>query len=88
MSTSQADPSDRSMPRATAARAKVFVLRIWPEPRSFEGMTPVWRGSVNDIDGGQTRYFDRMTGLARILRDAAGQEAFLEDPLADGGAAP
>ena len=58
--------------RSRLGRGHLFVLRVWPEPRSLDGMEPVWRGSLTNIDGSNTRYFDQFAGLARLLSEATG----------------
>ena len=65
-------PPASSRPRQR--RGHLYVLKVWPEERNFEGMEPVWRGSLNNIDGSNTRYFDNFSGLARLLREATGAE--------------
>lgn len=66
--------------RPRQERDHLFVLKLWPEERSFEGKAPVWRGAFTNIDGSNTRYFDHISGLARLLREAVGAESmFAED---------
>ncbi len=64
--------------KGSEARARSFVLRLWPEPREFEHKQPIWRGSVAELDGSNTRYFASANGLARILTDAIGSDSLLE----------
>jgi hypothetical protein len=56
-------------------RARSLVLRIWPESRSFEGEPPLWRGSVAELDGSNTRYFDSAAALCRLVADLTGADA-------------
>jgi len=54
------------------ARAHSLVLRLWPEPRDFEGQQPLWRGSLADLDGANTRYFDNGRSLCKLLAELTG----------------
>ena len=67
---------DRAKPIVTTAqaRARSLVLRIWPEPRDFEGEAPLWRGSIAELDGSNTCYFDSASALCRLVADLTGAE--------------
>ncbi|WP_374548593.1 hypothetical protein [Sphingobium yanoikuyae] len=57
-------------------RACSLILRLWPESRDFEGETPIWRGSLCNLDGSDTRYFDSGHGLCALIADQTGAIAF------------
>jgi hypothetical protein len=64
---------------SSAGGGRLFVLRLWKEPRDFEGKDPLWRGSISEIDGSNTRYFDRISGLSRIIGEATGAGSLFEE---------
>lgn len=33
-----------------------FILRFWLEPRTTEGVEPIWRGVIEHVPTGQRRY--------------------------------
>lgn len=57
-------------------RAYSLVLRLWPESRDYEGQAPLWRGSLSDLDGSNTRYFDSCNGLCALIADQTGSADF------------
>ena len=56
-------------------RAHSLILRLWPEPRDFEGEQPIWRGSVVELNGSNTRYFDNAQSLCDLIADLTGAES-------------
>jgi len=67
---------DRAKPDTSrAARAYSLVLRLWPESREFEGEAPLWRGSLAELDGSNTRYFDSARTLCGLVADITGAES-------------
>jgi hypothetical protein len=70
--------------RTTRARARSFVLRLWPEHREIEGEALFWRGSISELDGSRMRYFDHAAGLARILVEATGAQSLVDQPRRPG----
>ena len=55
--------------------ARSLILRVWPESRSFEGEPPLWRGSLSNLDGSDTQYFDNAKALCRLIVKLTGAEA-------------
>lgn len=60
---------------ASHVRARSLILRIWPESRSYEGEPPLWRGSIAELDGSNTRYFDSAAALCHLVAELTGAEA-------------
>lgn len=58
-------------------RTRSLVLRVWPESRNFEGEPPLWRGSIEELDGSNTRYFDSASALCRLVADLTGADILL-----------
>jgi hypothetical protein len=56
-------------------RAHSLLMRLWPESRDFEGQEPLWRGSLSDLDGSNTRYFDNGCSLCALVADCTGAPA-------------
>jgi hypothetical protein len=46
-----------------------FFIRIWEEPREMEDENPEWRGSVENIQTGQRKYFNGMENLVGFIRE-------------------
>lgn len=53
-------------------RSRSLLMRLWPESREFEGQGPLWRGSLSDLDGSNTRYFDNGCTLCALVADHVG----------------
>ena len=76
MTNKRANPINRT------ARAHGLVLRLWPESREFEGEQPLWRGSLSELDGSNTRYFDSAQALCGLIADLTGAESLrCREPL-------
>jgi hypothetical protein len=52
-----------------------FVVKIWHERRDIAGAEPIWRGSVDDVQGGPRLYFDSLGVLCSYLTRRAGLAA-------------
>jgi len=76
------DHSARSRPSIAQARARSLILRIWHEPRDFEGEAPLWRGSIAELDGSNTRYFDSTAALCRLVADLTGADTIRQETAA------
>ncbi len=53
-------------------QSHAFVIKIWHERRDIIGAEPVWRGSVNDVQGGPRVYFNSLATLCGYLARHAG----------------
>jgi hypothetical protein len=53
-------------------QSHAYVVRIWHERRDITGARPIWRGSVNDAQGGPRVYFDTLAALCGFLARHAG----------------
>ncbi|MGI8856157.1 MAG: hypothetical protein ACR2JW_10420 [Thermomicrobiales bacterium] len=56
-------------------QSHAFVVKIWHERRDIAGAEPVWRGSVDDVEGGPRIYFDSLGVLCSYLTQRAGLAA-------------
>jgi len=50
-------------------QSHAFVIKIWHERRDIVGAEPVWRGSVNDVEGGPRVYFNSLATLHAGIGD-------------------
>lgn len=41
-----------------------FIVRIWIEPREVKDAEPIWRGVIEEVDGGKSVYFDRLDKMS------------------------
>ncbi|NIJ21095.1 hypothetical protein FHS95_002798 [Sphingomonas naasensis] len=55
-----------------APRTHSLLMRLWSESRDFEGLAPVWRGSLSTLDGSNTQYFDDGCALCAIVAECTG----------------
>ena len=60
---------------ATMGQGHACVASIWQERRDSAGAEPVWRGSVDDVEGGSRIYFDSLGVLCSYLTQRAGLAA-------------
>jgi hypothetical protein len=71
---------------AISEQSHAFVVKIWHERRDIAGATPIWRGSVDDVQSGSRLYFDSLGVLCSYLTRRAGLAADRtesdEDPCA------
>ncbi len=56
-------------------QSHAFVVKIWHERRDIAGAEPIWRGSVDDVEGGPRIYFDSLGVLCSYLTQHAGLAA-------------
>jgi hypothetical protein len=49
-------------------RTFAFIVKVWWERRDIEGAPLEWRGSVDDVQSGQRRYFLSMRELCGYLQ--------------------
>jgi hypothetical protein len=57
-------------PDEPASRA--FLIRVWRERRDVPNGDPVWRGSIDDVDGGPRVYFGSLPEMVDYVRSRAG----------------
>lgn len=48
-------------------QSHAFVVKIWHERRDVADAEAVWRGSVDDVQGGARVYFDSLATLCGFL---------------------
>lgn len=46
-----------------------FLVRIWREKREIPGAAPEWRGAIEHIPGGETRYFRKLEEITQIIQE-------------------
>ena len=57
-------------PDEQASRA--FLIRVWRERRDIPEDPPIWRGSIDDVDGGPRVYFVSLPEMVDYVRSRAG----------------
>jgi len=45
----------------------VFIVRIWREPREIAGAAPEWRGSIEQVPGGERRYVKDLDDIVAFI---------------------
>jgi len=56
-------------------RTSAFIVRIWIEQREVAGAPVPWRGSIEHVASGESRYvtnLDEITGFVRPFLEAMG----------------
>ena len=53
-------------------RSFAFYVKIWEERRDIVGADAVWRGSVDDVGGGDRLYFASLRELCAYLEHRSG----------------
>lgn len=48
-----------------------FVVHVWQEPREIEGERPALRGSIENLQTQDKRYFTDLETLAALIREVA-----------------
>jgi hypothetical protein len=51
----------------TLSRA-AFLIRIWEEPREIAEQPPLWRGTIEHLDGGERIYFQDFDSMVAFIR--------------------
>ena len=64
---SEMDPEERA--------SSAFLIRVWRERREIPEDSPIWRGSIDDVDGGGRVYFMTLPELVDYVCSRAGMSA-------------
>jgi hypothetical protein len=59
-----ADDEDESI---TDKNTHSFVVRVWFEETPAETRSPVWRGHIRHIPGGELRYFTNLNEITEFI---------------------
>lgn len=57
--------------QAIRPKGHAFVVRIWRQPAGDVEKGLVWRGSIDDVGGGERLYFSDLAAIARFIQDRA-----------------
>ena len=64
MPNAQPDEEGESL---TDAHMHSFIVRVWLEEMQSDTLSPVWRGHVRHIPGGELRYFGKLSEIAEFI---------------------
>ncbi len=45
-----------------------YIVRVWLEQREIEGAPVTWRGSIEHVASGRTKYLTDLDEIARFIR--------------------
>ena len=45
-----------------------YIVRVWLEQREVEGVPVVWRGCIEHVASGRTKYLTDLDEIARFIR--------------------
>jgi hypothetical protein len=63
-----------------------FIVKLWSETEANTGKSPAgWRGSVQLVQSGSIRYFDRVEDLPRLLHEMTDADNRLSPTQSDEG---
>jgi hypothetical protein len=52
---------------SSTENTQAFIVRIWREPREFEGAPAIWRGVVTHVSSGEDRYIKELDEVITFI---------------------
>lgn len=49
-------------------KSAAYIVRVWLEPREIEGAPVEWRGSIEHVASGTTKYLTDLDEMPRFIR--------------------